>query len=136
MARLLREQTYRARALRRTATAAERALWKLLRSRALGGAKFRRQHPFGPFILDFFCSEAALVVEADGAPHFPRPARDIARDRWLRAVGCSVLRLPNREILDHPDRTLERIRARLARSPLPAGEGPGVRENPSGSKSQ
>src|SRR5687768_5564987 len=134
MAPLLRAHTYRARALRRTATDAERALWKLLRSRALFGAKFRRQHPLGPFILDFFCQEAALVVEADGAAHLPRPARDIARDRWLRAIGCSVLRLPNREILEHPDRALARIRAQFAISPLPSGEGPGVRGNRSGSK--
>lgn len=125
MARLLRKHTYRARSLRRTPTAAEHALWKLLRNRALLGAKFRRQHPFGPFILDFFCSEAALVVEADGAPHFPRPARDIARDRFLRALGYTILRIPNRDILDHPDRTLARIRARLAIAPLPSGEGSG-----------
>ena len=134
MARLLREQPYRARSLRRTATPAEQALWKVLRNRALVGAKFRRQPPLGPFILDFFCSEAALVVEADGAPHFPRPARDLARDRWRRAIGGSILRIPTRDILDHPDRTLRRIRARLALSPLPSGEGTGVRENRSGSR--
>jgi very-short-patch-repair endonuclease len=123
MARLLREETFRARALRRAATPAERALWKLLRSRALGG-KFRRQHPIGPFVVDFFCVESWLVVEADGAPHFPRPPRDVARDHWLRLVGCTVLRFPNRQIMEDPDSVLLAIRRRLHASPLPSGEGP------------
>ena len=124
MPRLLREGTYRARALRRTSTFAERALWKMLRSRALGFAKFRRQHPLGPFVVDFFCVEAALVIEADGAPHFPRPPRDVARDRWLSLVGCAVLGFPNRQILEDPDSVLERIRKRLLALLFPSGEVP------------
>jgi very-short-patch-repair endonuclease len=127
MPRLQREPTYRARSLRRAATPAERALWALLRDRALDDVKFRRQHPLGRFIVDFFCVEAAIVVEADGAPHFPRPARDIARDRWLKLIGCTVLRFPNRLILESPNVVLDRIRHHLANSPLPSGEGPGVR---------
>lgn len=83
-------------------------------------AKFRRQHPLGPFIVDFFCKDARLVVEADGAPHFPRPWRDRRRDAWLAAAGFVVLRLPNRLILHHPDRALDRIRRLLAvRLPAP-----------------
>jgi very-short-patch-repair endonuclease len=129
MPRLLREPTYRSRSLRRAATPAEQALWKLLRGRALGGVKFRRQHPLGRFIVDFFCVEAAMVLEADGAPHFPRPARDVARDHWLKLLGCTVLRFPNWLILEHPDVVVERIRHHLAIPPLPSGEGPGVRAN-------
>ena len=127
---MLRRSTDRARALRRGETPAERTLWTLLRGRAVGGAKFRRQHPLGPFIVDFFCVEAALVLEADGAPHFPRPARDVARDRWLTLAGCTVLRFPNWLILDHPSVVLDRIRQQLASSPLPEGEGLGVRGGP------
>ena len=117
MARLLRAETHRARALRRAATPAERALWELLRNRRLRGAKFRRQQPIGPYIADFFCEEARLVVEADGAPHFPTPPRDLARDGWLRSMGFTVLRFPNREILDEPEHVLQRIRPWLAGTP-------------------
>ncbi len=119
MPRLLRRSTYRARALRRAATPAERALWDLLRGQKLG-AKFRRQQPLGPYIVDFFCEQAGLVVEVDGASHFPRPARDRARDAMLRAAGLRVLRVPNREVLDHSGRVIARIVALL---PSPPGRG-------------
>ena len=72
--RLLRQATVPARQLRGEETAAECHLWERLRNRRLEGAKFRRQHPLGPyFAADFFCREAALVVEADGAPSAHRP---------------------------------------------------------------
>jgi very-short-patch-repair endonuclease len=89
-------------------------LWQMLRGRQVMRAKFRRQHPIGPFIVDFFCKEARLVVEADGAPHYPRPLRDRRRDAWLAAAGLVVLRLPNHLILHHPDRVLDQIRRLLA----------------------
>ena len=98
---------------------AERALWSLLRGQRLG-VKFRRQQPLGPYIVDFFCEQAGLVVEVDGAPHFPRPDRDRVRDALLRAAGLTVLRVPNREVLEHSDRVLDRIRALL---PSPSGRG-------------
>ncbi|MBN2573480.1 MAG: DUF559 domain-containing protein [Deltaproteobacteria bacterium] len=119
MARLLRPRTFMARALRRSSTPAERMLWQILRGRQVMQAKFRRQHPIGPFVVDFFCKEAGLVVEADGAPHFPRPLRDHRRDAWLAAAGLVVLRLPNHLILHHPDRVLDQIR-RLLAAHLPA----------------
>jgi very-short-patch-repair endonuclease len=62
-----------ARELRARQTPAEELLWQLLRNRQLHGAKFRRQHQFGSFILDFYCHEAHLAIECDGAPH---PGRD------------------------------------------------------------
>jgi very-short-patch-repair endonuclease len=86
----------------------------MLRGRQVMQAKFRRQHPIGPFIVDFFCKDARLVVEADGAPHFPRPPRDRRRDAWLAATGFAVLRFPNHEILHRPARVLDRIRRHLA----------------------
>jgi very-short-patch-repair endonuclease len=113
MPRLLRSSTYRARALRRSSTPAERALWELLRNRRLEGAKFRRQQPLGPYFVDFLCEEARLVVEADGAHHFPPPEHDVVRDAFLRAAGLTVLRLSNHDILSDPDSVLERIRALL-----------------------
>jgi very-short-patch-repair endonuclease len=113
MPRLLRPATFRARALRRASTPAEQALWTLLRGRRLDGAKFRRQQPLGPYFADFFCEQARLVVEADGAHHFPAPPSDVARDAYFQACGLTVLRLPNHDILAHPEHVLARIRALL-----------------------
>ena len=84
-----------ARDLRRRSTPAERLLWQMLRGRQVMRAKFRRQHPIGPFVVDFFCKQARLIIEADGAPHFPSPLRDRRRDAWLAAAGFVILRLPN-----------------------------------------
>jgi very-short-patch-repair endonuclease len=61
--------TSRAKRLRKNSTDAERALWNILRSRQLGGHKFRRQQPLGPFIVDFVCLDARMVVEIDGGPN-------------------------------------------------------------------
>ena len=99
MARILRHMTYRARSLRFTSTPAEKLLWELLRNRRLKGAKFRRQHPLGQYIIDFYCCKARLAIECDGARHFPRPRRDIIRDAWLRQRGSTVLRFDNHRIL-------------------------------------
>ena len=74
----------------------ERALWKLLRDRRLGGLKFRRQFPVGRYVLDFVCLRHRLVVEADGPFH--DPAHDAQRDAWLGAQGFRVLRFTNSRI--------------------------------------
>ncbi len=110
MSRLLRAATFRARALRRSSTPAELALWDLLRGRRVDGAKFRRQQPVGPYFVDFFCKEAHLVVEADGAHHRPPPRHDVARDAFLRAAGLTILRVPNQDILVRPASVIDRIR--------------------------
>ena len=119
MPRLLRPLTYRARALRRAETHAERELWQCLRGRKVEGAKFRRQQPLGPFVVDFFCEEARLVVEADGAGHFPTPLRDHTRDAWLRAAGLTILRFENCQIVDRTAAVVERIRQAIQVSRLP-----------------
>ncbi len=107
-------------------TEGERTLWVLLRGRRLDGYKFRRQQPLGPYVLDFFCNEARLVVEVDGPSHLGKLARDRRRDVWLHAHGLYVLRLANDEVLTRSEQALGRIRARLpglVAGPSPLGEG-------------
>jgi very-short-patch-repair endonuclease len=118
MGRRLHNSTYRARSLRRSSTPAECVLWEHLRDRRLDGVKFRRQHAIGRYYADFCAVEMRLIVEADGAHHFPRTDHDRARDEWLREAGYVVLRLPNREILEDIDAALERIRTAIRRASL------------------
>ncbi|BAN46602.1 endonuclease domain-containing protein [Metapseudomonas resinovorans] len=97
------------RALRRTSTDAELYLWHRLRGRQLQGLKFRRQHPVGPFVLDFYCMETCLAVEIDGGQHYLDPRRDQLRDGWLAEQGIRVLRFSSREALRETEAVLERI---------------------------
>jgi very-short-patch-repair endonuclease len=89
----------RARRLRKETTVPERILWGLLRDGQLGGLKFRRQHPIGPFLADFFCHEAALIVELDGMSHDGRAEADARRTRSLEGQGLRVLRIGNDDVL-------------------------------------
>jgi uroporphyrinogen-III synthase len=124
---MLRAHTYRARKLRAQSTEAERALWDLLRGRKLAGLKFRRQQPLGPYIVDFFCDEAALVIEADGPIHIQKKEQDRERDAYLSAFGIVVLRFTNDEIFEQPRGVLRRIVREVqrvqpeCRHPSPAG---------------
>lgn len=93
-----RQKTQFARYLRQNMTNAEASLWHHLRNRALMGCKFRRQHPVGPYIVDFACIERKLVVELDGGQHVDAPA-DAARTRWIEANGHRVLRFWNNDAL-------------------------------------
>ena len=88
-------------------------LWQRLRRRQLCGLHFRRQHPVGPFILDFYCDKAKLAVEIDGYSHnvADRPERDARRDRWLASRGVSTLRLAARDVLKSMDDVLATILA-------------------------
>jgi very-short-patch-repair endonuclease len=101
----------RRRALRRCGTDAEMRLWDLLRSRQLLGLKFRRQHPVGPFILDFFCAGCGLAVELDGGQHFSPEgqAHDQRRTAYLARHGVRVLRFTNRELFEEADSVLAQI---------------------------
>jgi very-short-patch-repair endonuclease len=96
------KQRNSARSMRRIATDAERKIWLLLRDRRLDGIKFRRQVPFGPYILDFVCFERSLVVEIDGGQHAGSKS-DQARDRHLKAKGFRVVRYWNTDVLQNPD---------------------------------
>ncbi len=91
-----RSTVAKARALRRALSFPEILLWRSLRGRRLSGLHFRRQHPVGPYILDFYCSDLKLAVEVDGAAHDhpDRAVRDETRDRWLPERGVAMLRFP------------------------------------------
>ncbi|WP_040577243.1 DUF559 domain-containing protein [Methylopila sp. M107] len=97
-----------ARRLRQNATDAERALWRLLRDRRLEGVEFRRQVPIGPYVADFACASARLVIELDGGQHAESQA-DARRDEALRRLGWRVARFWNDEALRNREGVLLRI---------------------------
>ena len=105
-----RLQTMHARALRQCQTDAEKALWNMLRNRRLGGFKFRRQVPIGPFIADFYCAVVKLVVEADGGQH-AECQTDLLRDAWLHSHGILPLRFWNHDVLTNQAGVAARIHA-------------------------
>ena len=109
-----------AKALRHGQTMAEDRLWRLLRSRQLSQAKFRRQVPLGPWIADFVCFERMLIVEADGSQHFASD-RDQARDADLQKREFQILRFWNNDIFAHPMGVLESILQVLQQPPSPRG---------------
>ena len=112
-------KTQFARHLRRDMTDAEREIWHHLRNRALMGCKFRRQHPVGPYIVDFACVEHGLVVELDGGQH--DEATDAERTRLLEARGFTVLRFWNNAVFEQQLMVLAVIFDALSRKPPPAG---------------
>ncbi len=116
--RRVRGSASRARSLRRSETAAEHKLWQLVRGRQLGGQKFIRQFPVGPYFADFACREAALIVELDGSQHHQSPT-DPIRTRYLTEQGYSVLRFWNNEVLGNPHGVAESILAAIAGHPSP-----------------
>ncbi|MDH5409598.1 MAG: endonuclease domain-containing protein [Gammaproteobacteria bacterium] len=114
-------------ALRRKSTDAEQLLWKHLRNRQLAGHKFRRQELIEPYIVDFVCIEAKLIIEADGGQHTEQIEYDKNRTQKLQAMGYTILRFWDNEILGEIDTVLEQIQNHLIvfphPSPLPEGEG-------------
>ncbi|WP_159681298.1 DUF559 domain-containing protein [Luteimonas sp. 9C] len=113
-----------ARHLRRESTDAERLLWFHLRDRRLG-AKFRRQQPVGPFIVDFLSVEAAVIVEVDSSQH--QEAVDADRTRFLERRSYRVLRFWNHDVLVRTESVLEVILARVALTPTPLPKGEGLK---------
>ena len=89
----------KARELRSNPTEAERLPWKHIRRHQLGGYRFRRQHPLGRYIVDFFCFEQRLVIEIDGGQHSELGIYDSERTEWLEANRCQVLRFWNNQVL-------------------------------------
>ena len=115
-----------ARELRRHTTDAETLLWRLLRNRLMAGAKFRRQHPLPPYVLDFYCHDARLAVELDGGQHNEAAGRrhDARRDAFLAQKGIRVLRFWNHEVLNQTEAVLEAIYAAMDQAPSRVGPSP------------
>ena len=109
--------TTRARKLRRQASDAERLLWRHLRNRQLAGFKFRRQCVIEPYVVDFVCLEAGLIIEVDGGQHAEQAAYDARRTARLERMGYRVMRFWNHEILTEIDAVLERTESALVMPP-------------------
>jgi very-short-patch-repair endonuclease len=98
-----------ARHLRGEMTPAEKVLWAALQGRKVAGLRFRCQHAIGPFVVDFFCPAAKLIVEVDGSIHDQQVEQDAARTDYLTQLGYHVLRLRNEEVLTDLPSALTRI---------------------------
>jgi very-short-patch-repair endonuclease len=101
--------------LRNNPTEAEKLLWLNLRGKKLNGRKFRRQHSFGNYIMDFYCPEERLAVELDGRHHYAPEGRktDAERDAFLFRFGIKVIRFENKEVLEDMRKVLQMIKDNL-----------------------
>ena len=115
-----------ARELRLNATESERKLWAILRKKKFAGVRFRRQQPLGPYIAEFFCSTADLIVELDGSRHGldENVAYDEARTAWLAERSYRVLRFSNEEFLKHRDVVIDSISHVILETCIPLPEPP------------
>ena len=118
MWRVPKQTREHSRALRSNQTDAEQRLWYHLRRRQVNGWRFRRQHPIPPYIVDFACVEAKLIVEADGSQH-ATATNDPIRDQRLRDAGWRILRFWNPDILRQTSDVMETIAAALGPLPHP-----------------
>ena len=111
----------KASALRKEMTDAEKILWNFLRRKNVDGFKFRRQHPLGQFIADFYCHEALLVIEVDGKIHLKEEQKkyDEIRSRMLNEFGLRVIRFTNEEVMIETASVIKKIEEALA-TPTPA----------------
>ncbi len=125
----------RAKELRQEMTPAEKPLWERLRDRQLGGWKFRRQHPLGPFIADFYCAEERLVVEIDGSIHDFQLAQDAERSEQIEEFGYQVIRFLNKEVENDMSMVLRRIQE-VCKLPTPVNKKSGeiIRLSPNGER--
>lgn len=112
------------RRLRNQLTDAERVLWRHLRGRQLADFKFRRQHPYCDYILDFVCLERKLVVELDGSQHLDNAAYDAKRDAYLEQAGFVVLRFWDNQVLQETESVLAAIWQALHAIPHPPAVSP------------
>ena len=96
-------------------------LWMRLRNQLLCGFKFRRQHPIGRFIVDFYCASGKFVIEIDGDSHLQQVEYDEARTQWLNDAGYRVVRFTNQDVYSNLDAVLETIlrECQRGRSPSP-----------------
>jgi len=91
----------------------------MVRGGRLGGVRFRRQHAVGHYIVDFYCAQARLVVEVDGAIHASSAEQDAARDDYIRNLGLKVMRFTNDEVLSQPDVVRQTLLDALSQPPSP-----------------
>ncbi len=112
------------RRLRESPTDAESKLWRCLRHRQLDNCKFRRQHPYGNYIVDFVCLDRKVIVELDGSQHFDSEKYDTARDEFLERAGFVVLRFWNNDILTDTEGALEVILRALRNRATPSPPNP------------
>jgi len=119
--RVSTKQRDRARELRGNSTDAERLIWAALRAHRLHGASFRRQTPIGPYVVDFVCHAADLIIEIDGGQHFEseQAKRDARREAFLISKGYRILRFNNREVMTNRQGVLETIAAAVVDAPSP-----------------
>ena len=108
----------KARLLRKELSLPEVILWRELRRRP-NGLKFRRQHPAGPYVLDFACVSARLAIEIDGSGHDTRGHHDLVRDEWLANQGFLTMRIAARDVLQDLDAVMCGILARCDTSVQP-----------------
>lgn len=98
-----------ARELRKNPTPAEDKLWQYLRRKQVHGTRFRRQHVFERFIVDFYCADAHLVIEVDGDIHRQQQEYDALRTQFLESLGLRVVRFSNEDVFGNIDGVVERI---------------------------
>ena len=115
-----KQRSERAWQLRSESTLFEQSFWQRVRAGRLGGFKFRRQQPIGPYIVDFVCQRARLVVELDGSQHLDAREYDENRNAWLRSQGYRVLRVWNNEWDANPETVLEAVWAMLQVEAVPS----------------
>jgi len=120
-----------ARKLRHEQTDAESLMWLLLRDRRLGSAKFRRQHPVDPYVLDFYCNNAKLAIEVDGGQHGDARTKDEQRTAYLKSKGIEVLRFWDNEVLKETEAVLEKIWEKLMTKGIISNEASGNKQQPS-----
>jgi very-short-patch-repair endonuclease len=111
----------KARKLRRAMTLPEVLLWQQLRGSPMG-VKFRKQHPVGDYVIDFYCAERHLGFEIDGIAHDmgENPARDVRRDALIKSMGISIIRIAAADVLRDVEGTADAIVRRCADSPPPS----------------
>ncbi len=106
-----------ARRLRKEMTEAERMLWVRISKKQLDGARFRRQHPIGDYIADFYCHELKLVIEVDGRVHETRQEYDRQRTEEMTLGGITVIRFTNDDIIHDMEAVLMKIKQQIANVP-------------------
>ena len=106
-----------ARELRRNMTETEKILWSYLRKNQLRGMHFRRQHPYGIYILDFYCFEKDVVIEIDGMIHLKRHEYDNERTEYLESSGLKVIRFRNDDIKERIEWVIAKINSFISDAP-------------------